>query len=127
MISENGGKLPLGSTAMMYLPRKLGGRGLKSIEREYKQAKIKAAVRLYINENPTMEVVRRFEEKGKKTGRRSLEKDAKKYALELGYRLPLEYPQPVITDIGTNTSVSIKNTGKQLKGAEVQKDLEEMR
>ena len=44
-------------------------------------------MRLYVNEAHAMEVVRRFEEKREKTGRRSLVKDAKKYALELGYRL----------------------------------------
>ena len=38
--------------------------------------------------------------------------------LELGYRLHLEHPQPVITDIETDTDVPIKKIGKQLKGAE---------
>ena len=33
-IVENGGKHPLGSTALVYLSRNLGGRGLKSTERE---------------------------------------------------------------------------------------------
>ena len=33
----------------MYLPRKLGGRGLKSLEEEYKLTKIKVAVKLYSN------------------------------------------------------------------------------
>ena len=61
----------------MYILRKLGGRGLKSIEREYKQEKIKAAVRLYINDDPAMELVRQFEEKGEKTGRRPLVRDSK--------------------------------------------------
>ena len=127
VISDNGGKHPLGSTAMMYLPRKLGGRGLKSIEREYKQEKIKAVVRLYTNEDPAMGVVRRFEEKGEKTGRRSLVKDAKKYALELGFGLHLEYPQPIMTDIENSKEVPTKKIGKKLKCAAVQKDYEEMR
>ena len=39
-------KHPLGSTLLMYLPRKSGGRGLKSVESEYKLMKIKAAVKL---------------------------------------------------------------------------------
>ena len=34
VIVQNGGKHPLGSTALLYLPRMLGGRGLKSVERE---------------------------------------------------------------------------------------------
>lgn len=41
-------------------------------------------VRLYINEDHTTEVVQRFEEKGEKTGRRSLVEDNHKHALELG-------------------------------------------
>ena len=46
IIHENGGKHPLSSTAVMYLPRHLGGRGLRSVEQEYKLTKIKAAVKL---------------------------------------------------------------------------------
>ena len=69
LIVENGGKHPLGSTALLYLPGMLGGRGLKSVEREYKQTKIKAVVRLYRNEDPTMEVVRQFEERSEEKGR----------------------------------------------------------
>ena len=48
-IVENGAKHPLGSTSLMYLPRKSGGRGLKSVESEYKLIKIKAAIKLYSN------------------------------------------------------------------------------
>ena len=35
--------------------------GLKSIETEYKLTKVKAAVRLYNNSDPTMELVRQYE------------------------------------------------------------------
>ena len=56
---ENGGKHPLGSTALMYLPRKNGRRCLKSVEDEYKLA----AVKLFTNTDPIM-VVR--EESGAK-------------------------------------------------------------
>ena len=35
VIVQSGDKYPLGLTALMYLPRKLGGRGLKSLEEEY--------------------------------------------------------------------------------------------
>ena len=41
-----------------------------------------------------MELVRRFEEKAERTGRRSLVKDAQKYAEELGMKLELRYPDP---------------------------------
>ena len=46
---ENGGKHPLGTSDLLYLPRKVEGRGFKSIEAENKLTKVKAAVRLYNN------------------------------------------------------------------------------
>ena len=48
IIIENGGKHLLSSTAMLYLTRGKGGRGMRSVEREYKSVKVKAAVNLYI-------------------------------------------------------------------------------
>lgn len=36
----------MGLPKLMYLPRKLGGRGLKSVEKENKLTKIGAAVKL---------------------------------------------------------------------------------
>ena len=57
---ENGGKHPLGISDLLYLTRRVGGRELKSIEAEYKLTKVKAAVRLYSNSDPTMELVRQF-------------------------------------------------------------------
>ena len=93
-IVENGGKHPLGSTSLLYLPRMRGGRGLKSVEREYKQTKIKAVVRLYRNEDPAMEVVKQFEERPEEKGRRSMVKDAKKYPRRLWSLAPLTLPKP---------------------------------
>ena len=91
---ENGGKHPLGTSDLLYLPRKVGGRGLKSIEAEYKLAKVKAAVRLYNNSDPTMQLVRQFEEKARRTGRHSLIGDAQRFAEELGMKLELRCPDP---------------------------------
>ena len=79
MIS-NGAKHPLGSPDLLYLLRKLGGRGLESIEIKYKTIKIKAAVNLYSNNDPTMHLVKPFDENAARTGRRSLIKDAESYA-----------------------------------------------
>ena len=92
---ENGAKHPLGSTELLYLPRRLGGRGLKSVEAEYKATKIKVAINLYANRNSTTELVRQFEEKAVRTGRRSLIKDAHNYASELDLDLVLRHPNPV--------------------------------
>ena len=91
----NGAKHPLSSTGLLYLPRKLGGRGLKSTEREYKTIKIKAAMNLYSNNDSTMYLVRLFEEKAARTGSRSLIKDSESYAKQLGLRSELQDPQPV--------------------------------
>ena len=68
MIAENGGRDLLGSTELLYLPRRLGTRGLMSIEIEfeYKLTKIKAAVRLHSNVDPTMGVMCQFEERAER-------------------------------------------------------------
>ena len=62
IIVENGSKHPLSSTALLYLQREQGGRGLQSVEEVYKATKVKAALKLYSNEDPTMIAVRQFEE-----------------------------------------------------------------
>ena len=127
VIVENGGKHPLGSTALVYLSRTFGGRGLKSIEREYKQSKVKAAVRLYTNEGPPKDAVRRFEERSEETGRRSMVKDIIKYASLFGLSLRLTHPRPLIMCVKTNTEVPMKRLGVWMKAAAEEKDLEEMR
>ena len=57
LISENGGRHPLNSTAVLYLPRDKGGGRLKSVEQECKLIKMKAAIKLYENPNPMMRSV----------------------------------------------------------------------
>ena len=69
------------------MSRKLGGRGLKSVENEYKNTKIKAAVKLYCNADPTMAAVRSFEELAVQNGGHAIIKDAKKYAEQLNRQL----------------------------------------
>ncbi|XP_068757656.1 uncharacterized protein [Montipora capricornis] len=93
IIVENGGKHPSGSTAILYMPREKGGRGLRSIEEEYKVTKIKAAVKLYRNDDPAMAMVREFEERAEKEGHSSLVKEAARYAVEMGLQLQLD-PNP---------------------------------
>ena len=100
---ENGAKHPLGSTKLIYSPRRIGGRGLKSIEQEYKLIKIKAAVNRYTNQDPTMGLVREFEEKTAKLGRRSIIKDAEKYSKELGLNLELIGHTEDEEEIGTKS------------------------
>ena len=38
----------------IYLSRALGGRGMRSVEEEYKMIKIKSVIRLYSNDDTTM-------------------------------------------------------------------------
>ena len=95
IIVENGGKHPGGSTALLYLPREKGGRGLRAVETEYKVTKVKAALRLYENKDQVMEMVREFEERAESLGHRSLVKDAAKFAEDLGVNLHLKHPDPV--------------------------------
>ena len=76
----------------------MGGRGVKSVEAEYKQIKIKSAVKLYGNEDPTMALVRAFEEQAAVKGHRSLVKEAGKFSEELGVSLNLLYPNPKLHD-----------------------------
>ena len=78
----------------MYLAREKGGCGLRSVEREYKLTKFKAAMKLCQNMDPSMRKVQQFEERAVETGRTSLMKEAHKFAEELGMSLSLEYPQP---------------------------------
>ena len=72
IVVENGGKHPRGSTVILYMPRERGGRGLCSIEEEYKVTKIKAAMKLYGNSDPAMAMVSQFEERVEELGHSSL-------------------------------------------------------
>ena len=76
LVSENCGKHLLSSTAVFYLPRAVGGRGMKSVEHEDKVINIKAAVKLYLNPDPMMRSARAFEERAAERGFASLVKDA---------------------------------------------------
>ena len=75
--------------------RDRGGRGLRSVETEYKETTVKAAVKLYQNRDPAMKMVREFEEKAESKGYQSMTKKAGKYAEEYGLHLQLKHPDPV--------------------------------
>ena len=69
---ESGGKYPLGLKATAFLPRSLGGRGMRSVEEEYRMAKIKPAIKLYRNDDSTMSLARAFEENAAHQSHQSL-------------------------------------------------------
>ena len=93
------------------MSRKCGGRGLRSVETTYKDIKIKAAMKLYSNPDPSMEAVTLFEEKSVRRGRHSVNKDKGRYAKELGLHLKLECPEPMCV-----TDDSKEVNGKKVKG-----------
>ena len=72
------------------MSREKGGRGLCSIEEEYKVTKTKGAVKLYGNGDSAMAMVPEFEERAEELGHSSLVKEAAKYAEEMGFQLQLE-------------------------------------
>ena len=69
---------------MQFSTRQYGGRGLKSVENEYKNIKIKETVKLYSNADLTMAAVRSFKELAVQKGQHSIIKDATKCEDELG-------------------------------------------
>ena len=115
IICENGGKHALSSTAIMYLAREKGGRGLRSVEREYKLTKIKAAIKLCQKMDPSMRAVQQFEERAVEKGHTSLMKEALKFAEELGLSLSLEYPQP--------SCWSVSDSEREIQGPKVKEHL----
>ena len=57
IIVENGGKHSASLTSLFYLPREKGGRGLRSVEHEYKITKMKSLLKLYQNSDQTVNPV----------------------------------------------------------------------
>ena len=101
------------STALLYLPRHQGGRGLRSVETEYKHTKIKSAIKLYQNKDPTMSLVRAFEERAADKGNQSLIKEASTFAEEMGISLELSHPNPRCLKEDGTEDPNIKNHLKQ--------------
>ena len=94
----------------------------REVETTYKDIKIKAAMKLYHDRDPSMKAVRLFEEKSVRGGRHSVIKDACRYAEELGLHLRLEYPEPMcVTDDGKEVN------GKKVKGCIATARQEEVR
>ena len=113
---ENCGKHLLSSTAIMYLAREKGGRGLRSVEREYKLTKIKVAMKLCQNMDPSLRTVQQFEERAVEKGHTSLMKKAHKFAEEL------EYPQPSCQYVSDpETKMKGPKVKEHLKKADMEK------
>ena len=89
------------------MPRSKGGRGLRSVEMEYKATKKGGAVRLHGNKDPALGMVREFKEQAARTGRRSIFKEAAKCAEEFG--LELEHVQKMKTEVRKCQIEKLKN------------------
>ena len=126
IVVENGGKHLSGSTAILYVPREKGGRGLRSIEEEYKVTKIKAAVKLYRNGNPAIAMVREFEERAEELGHSSLVKKAARYTEEIGLQLQLEYPNPTCIKHDSEEVIIAEKLKAELRRCLEQKAWEEV-
>lgn len=61
-VVESGSRHPCSSNALLYLPRNRGGRGLRSVKMEYEAMKIKGAVRLHGNQDPTLRMLQGFQQ-----------------------------------------------------------------
>ena len=90
IIVENGGKHPASLTSLLYLPREKGGRGLRSVEHEYKITEIKSLLKLYQNSDQTVDAVREFEEHAMASGHLLLIREAAEYAEKLNITLQLD-------------------------------------
>lgn len=74
-----------------------------------------------------MDIVRGFEERSEEMGRRSMVKNAKKYASEFGLDLSLKHPQPLVTCLTNDLKVAVKKIGMWLKIAAKKRDVEELK
>ena len=83
---------------------------------EYKQTKVKAAVKLYRNKDPTLQLVREFEEHASIKGHPLLVKEAQCYTNEMGISLDLSHLQPVCKD-RDGKDISCEKVKNELKVA----------
>ena len=88
---------------------------MRSIEEEYKDTKIKAAVKLYRNGDPAMEMVREFEEKAERLVHSSSVKKAASYAEEMGLQLQLECPNPACIKHASEEVISAEKLRAELR------------
>ena len=101
---ENGGTHPAGSSALLYSPRAVGGRGMKSVGRAYKVTKNKTALKIHGSTDPTVKLVKNWDENSASKGRHSELADAVKYAREFGLDLDLTKP---------NATCQVASTGDE--------------
>ena len=117
VVVENGGKYPAGSSALFYLPRAVGGRGMKSVETVYKMTKIKTTLKIHGSTDPTVKLVKNWDENSASKGRHSVLADAVKYARECGLDLDLTKPNATCQVAGTGDEIIDTEVPDALKKA----------
>ena len=87
ILIDNKRRHPCASVHLMYLSRSMGCRGLKSVQQEYKELKIKTALHLYTSTDQAVKEAAQSDQARRSKRRKSLMKDAEKYAEELGVEI----------------------------------------
>ena len=101
--------------AINYIPRRKGGRGLRSLEVTYKNIKIKLAIKLANDPDPRMQIIKSFHEKCKQTNSFSIFKDAERYAAEIGMKIINQEGNLVIFNNDDNNVITENSIPKALK------------
>ena len=89
LLTERRARHPQYLNTLLYGARSIGGRGLKQVSTMYKETKIKDTIRLATSNDPKLQAVRQFQEIKEKKGRKSILKDARKYAKNMGLDLEM--------------------------------------
>ena len=131
LLTERGAWHPQHLNTLLYPARSLGGRGLKQISTAYKETKIKAAIRLATSDDSKLQAVRQFQVIKEKTGRRSILKDARKYAIDMEPQLEIAN-DPMLSmrsvEDRTYTAIDVKGAKNVLsrgRMVQVKKDIKQ--
>ena len=118
-MNKFGAKHPNQVNELLYMPKQIGGRGLKSLEQTYKETKIKSAVKILTNYDPRMKLVCKFQNECKKKKRSSIFKDAYVYADEMGINFEIVDECFKLTDKETNSEINLKQLKKVLSSRRI--------
>ena len=87
---KNGAKHCQQMNSVLYLPKNMGDRGLKSLEKTYKETKIKAAIKRLNTTDKRVMLATKFNRNCLQSNHASIFKDAIKYASEMDLKLEIE-------------------------------------
>ena len=114
-MNVTGGKHTNLMNAINYLPRSVGGRGLRSLEQTYKNTKMKLSVMLVYERDQRLGIVKQFHLLAKDTNSFSIFKDAERYSLEIGIKMEVEIDNVTLVDIETNELIPEKALAKKIR------------